>query len=763
MPFANSTVKQLNGVPVLHINGEPIHGMTATSCAFDDPAVVRDFTASGVEIMMIWIEIGVNCWKGEGKYDWTYAEKKLRFFAEHSGDTRWIIRIRLGLLARWWAEEHPSEVHNPPGKNDGADSKLSVANIVSPVWLEGVITLVRAFVAWLKDSEWAPRVIGFMLNAGATEEWLPFDVNETARGVYHPVYQREFRVWLRKHYGNDAAKFRAAWTSPDYGAGENITFETASCPGGLMRKGSHIWGPFSLRDPAREQAAIDYYLFLNETLADSLIAICHAAKEAAQTPVICGGFHSYLWWESGACSYIQEYGHGLIQRLNESPWVDFVSDIASYDCRYPGGPSGYLGLPHSLNLHGKLHYTEVDLRTPAALPQKWRDAWAAASDDAKAAVPVRRSAPIIPDMVWNWNCGCCGRDMPEQIALLQREHYHNLVTGTPYWWFDIGSHHYQAPELIDALAKLSAIGRQAVAWDRRGVAEVAFICSEDTPMRQAAMNGELLRFEKESEHPLLLDLCAREWGLAGVPYDTYELHDLAHPDFPGDRYKLLIYVNCACVSPAAAAGVRRWQNAGRVHLWTHAADVYHDRAIAPALSESTTGIRLGWRNERRNIRVIPDASSSHPLCENAAALAFGTEGSLGPVFFADDPRALTLGTLRDTGEPAFALREHAGWRSLYLSMHNFGAELFRNIARFAGAHIWSDTNDVIYANRSLLCLHTATAGAKIISLPAPAFVTDLQTGIRSSAPVGEIRLDALRFRTYAWKCDNWPLKLASRN
>jgi hypothetical protein len=63
----------------------------------------------------------------------------------------------------------------------------------------------------------------------------------------------------------------------------------------------------------------------------------------AQTPVICRGFHSYLWWESGIYSYIQEYGHGLIQRLKESPYIDFVSDITSYDDHYPGGPSATSG------------------------------------------------------------------------------------------------------------------------------------------------------------------------------------------------------------------------------------------------------------------------------------------------------------------------------------------------------------------------------------------------------------------------------------
>jgi len=736
LPFARSEVRRHNGVPTIFVDGQPLHGMTATSCAFDDPAVVRDFVDGGTEILMIWIEAGIHCWKGEGRYDWSYAENKLAFFEQHGGDTRWIIRVRLGLLAPWFARAYPTEVHNPPIAASDSNPQsaihnpqsLAVSNIASPVWNEKVCDLLRDFVAWLQTTRWAPRIIGFMLNAGSTEEWLIFDTDETTRGRYHEVYTREFRRWLRRTYADEAA-LRAAWNDP------KAAFDTASCPTGHRRKGSHIWGPYSLRDPAVERPAIDYYRFLNTTLADHLINVCRAAKEAAGTPVLCGGFHSYLWWETGVYSYIQEYGHGLIQRLNESPWVDFVSDITSYDGRYPGGPSGYLGLPHSLNLSGKLHYTEVDLVTIESLGPRWREAW--------------KAGGIIPDRVWKWDVNFCGRDMDEQVALLQREHAHNLITGTPYWWFDIRSHNYQPPEIVAAMRQLSDIGKQAVGWDRRSVSQVAFVGSEDTPMFQAGMSGELIRFELECHHPLLLDLAARRWGLAGVPFDTYELHDLAHPDFPGDQYRLLIFVNCAVVSDKAADGIRRWQRDDRVFCWTYAAAVLDEQRLDPTLGADLIGMRLGWRKQRQQIRVvIPEGG--HPLARGGN-LSFGTEGSVGPVFFAADPAATVLGRLRDGGEPAFALRDHDGWRSVYLSMLNFGPQLLRNLARFAGAHVWCDSDDVVYANRSLLCLHTATAGDKTIGLPAPAMVTDLWTGETSPEPLDTIRVTMPACRTRLWR------------
>jgi hypothetical protein len=740
--YANTKIALCQGIPAIVVDGQPIHGMTATSCAFDDPAVVRDFVAAGVEIMMIWIEIGIHCWKGPGRYDWSYAEKKLTFFEEHSGLTKWIIRVRLGLLADWFRRAYPSEVHNPPVTPEEPEH-ISVSNIASSVWCKEVSGLVADFVKWLQGTRWAPRIIGFMLNAGATEEWLIFDTHETSRGAYHPVYVREMRAWLSRTYHNDADALRRAWNDPQ------VTFDTASPPTGMIRSGSHIWGGYTLRDPQWDRPAIDYYRFLNETLAMALIAVCRSAKEAARSPIICGGFHSYLWWETGVYSYIQEYGHSLIQILNDSPWVDFVSDITSYDNRYPGGPSGYLGLPQSLNLHHKLHYTEVDLKTIVCLTPRQREAWQAVDS---ATIPAMTAEPAIPDRIWRWDDGYCGRDEAEEVARIQREHIHNLITGTAYWWFDIASHHYQLPAIVSALRKLSDIGKESMKWDRRSIAEIAFVCSEETPFFQSAMNGSLLRFEMESAHGLLLDLATRKWGLAGVPFDIYELHDLNHPDFPGSQYKLLIFVNCARISSAAAAGIKRWQRDDRVFCWTFAAGVVDEQTLAPSLNQDLIGMKLAWKRTRRNIHV-EISETDHPLTKGGAALNFGTEGSVGPVFFVDDPKARILGNLRDGGEPGFALRQHDGWRSVYLSMLNFGPDLLRNLIAFAGGHIWCRNNDVIYANHSLLCLHAATAGEKVVDLPGMARVTDLWTGEPVAGPTKHISLESLAYRTRVWRTE----------
>jgi hypothetical protein len=180
-------------------------------------------------------------------------------------------------------------------------------------------------------------------------------------------------------------------------------------------------------------------------------------------------------------------------------------------------------------------------------------------------------------------------------------------------------------------------------------------------------------------------------------------------------------------------------------------------------------VRHLWPTGERSLNRRPTPPQLEllrfPLTAGGAHLSFGTEGSVGPVFFADDPHAVVLGRLRDGGDPAFTLREHGSWRSVYLAMLNFGAQLLRNLAKDAGVHVWTDSDDVVYVNRSMLCLHTASAGTKRIALPARAVVTDLWTGQRYSQPLKQIERESAAYRTHAWHLqylDN-PLSMGQAN
>jgi len=57
----------------------------------------------------------------------------------------------------------------------------------------------------------------------------------------------------------------------------------------------------------------------------------------------------------------------------------------------------------------------------------------------------------------------------------------------------------------------------------------------------------------------------------------------------------------------------------------------------------------------------------------------------------------------------------------------------RNLARFAGCHIYSDHDDVVYANQGFLALHTLAAGERRVALPRTAAAFDVFTGLQVAA------------------------------
>lgn len=67
-------------------------------------------------------------------------------------------------------------------------------------------------------------------------------------------------------------------------------------------------------------------------------------------------------------------------------------------------------------------------------------------------------------------------------------------------------------------------------------------------------------------------------------------------------------------------------------------------------------------------------------------------------------------------------------------------ELLRECARYAGCHVWSDENAVIYANRNFVALHSAQSGEHILHLPRKMEVWDLNSSKRISKLTDTVRL-----------------------
>ena len=202
-------------------------------------------------------------------------------------------------------------------------------------------------------SPYADRVIGYHLASGTTEEWS-VGRNEDEWVDYSPANTRAFRRWLQTKYSTDE-RLRSAWAEPA------VTLTTAAIPTKARRQASQLgW----LRDPAREQAAINYYLYNSDLVADTIGYFAKAVKDLTQREKIVGVFYGYLLQLCGEQRQ-QNGGHLALQRVLASPDVDFLCSPTSYAFRQLGGEGTChaMSLLGSVQLHGKLWFDENDVRT----------------------------------------------------------------------------------------------------------------------------------------------------------------------------------------------------------------------------------------------------------------------------------------------------------------------------------------------------------------------------------------------------------------
>lgn len=104
-----------------------------------------------------------------------------------------------------------------------------------------------------------------------------------------------------------------------------------------------------------------------------------------------------------------------------------------------------------------------------------------------------------------------------------------------------------------------------------------------------------------------------------------------------------------------------------------------------------------------------------------------------PAFSVDDPGARVMGLLRGLDAPGLAVKEMDGWRSVFIAAPLPPWRLLANLLRFAGGHLYSESNDLIYANAEYVACQANGDGPKTLRLPRPSAIFDAMTGDRLAA------------------------------
>ena len=559
--------------------------------------------------------------------------------------------------ARGWKREYPSDM---AVYADGPASDPSLTS--ERFWQEAERSLAM-LIAHVREHQWGQRVFGYHLERG---EWF----QSAEAGYDRSVANRDaFRDWLREKYGHELVGLRAAWYDGD------VQFHTAEIPP-VMTKPSPLRAFYETR---RERRYIDFNEFTSESTAKRLTALAKAAKIAAGHQALVSVCYGYTF----------EFGHGFsghlaLETLLQSPHIDLVCGPPSYRDRKPGGAASFPAPVDSLILHKKLWLSEDDTKTYLAPAQQDPEDFNPRLGDIFATEQAQARA--------------MGKALTQNAAV---------------GWMDLWGEGWLDDESL--WERIGAFtGRYGTALQRLNAPrtpEVVALIDEKSLLH--LQRGEPF-FRKITNG--LRDVLQK----AGVSYGTYLQSDLLEDDFPLGAKLYLFLTPYRLTLPQRAAILEKLQKDGKTLAFLYAPGSCEARPAVGGAMEEVAGGSVGillrqqeWNSEIGSRVIEPH----HPITERLPGREIGTRERINPSFFVDDPEATILAEYQGSGLPSIAARNMGTWKSVFVGEPTLPLELLRGICRYAGVHLWTQSDDVFAAGNGWIMLHSVRDGQRTLRLP----------------------------------------------
>ena len=702
-------LKLHNGAMTLFINGRPVPFTTfkATESDHDDnfevtvARTVPDMAARGVHVFFVPVGFG---WDGPDKYDFHRMDEQINHVLKHDPEAWVVIRIQSGsFVPGWWCKKNPDKLvafavapgdkpWNPAHQSGGYPS------LGSDFWDTQGIPAIKALVAHVLAQDYARRVIGYLPTAYNTNEWFIRSYDDTQVGDLCPAMQKAFAGYLHENYG---------------------MYYELRIPDRIERSRGDL-GYFFHPDPRRSRIPIvAYYQFMNRLCAQTIVKICQAIRAAhAPQPIIVGTFYGYSQGLSNF-NWVAESGHLDLARMLRSDGPDFTASPLEYFTRnFRETPGGGLcwsqgSAPDAALIAGKAYFGEDDFAPPTLPPNGW------------SATNSKR----------------------EDAETLKRNFVFSLCKGQLFWWYDLNGHWYEGQERLDAVAQCVPIARASLERDRRPVAEVAVVMDE-----QASFYVTLDRYFQRS---MFWENFYYSFAEIGAPVDLLLLSSLEQADL--GRYKAIFFPTCFSLNNAQRRLIDGLKADGRTLVFYQADGLINpDADPKEVLTGNNMPSLAGFKvaESRRLLQMQLTTGTGHELLKGFEDQTFGQHLEPTVRFVVEDPNAEPLAYYSGRGPVGMARRQFATWTSIYTAVPVLPVPLVRNIIRQAGVHVYLDTPDIVYANRSYLGIFTKHAGPTTICLPRPARVREAFTGsVIAANPVRNFQLDAAKYHTYLFVLD----------
>ena len=728
-------VRSYKGRPMVFIDGEPdalAAYSPSTTKEFYDKYMPLFYRKAGLHVYAIWLEnlpddyYGKRFWVGETISSTPLVEDSDRMFTVDeqvahilAGDPRAMIIVRFYTRGpRSWKKDHSDEYF----VNEEGDVR-SQPSLASDVFWGKAAELSGAIVEYCENRPWSSHVIGY--NPHYIDEGSHVPVADGWMYDHNPLMKKKLRDFLRNSYGTVAA-LRLAYGD------STITFETVSVPKDRLR------GPLPevsqlpyWQAPADNRPLRDYLLLtrdlwhrrfrqVSEAMAGGtdreVLFLCDAHKQTMLGWNLKGffgypGFGEKLSWSPAFPELMAGSGHMDVAGLLEPmPGFNSILTPHDYQARGVGGIYEPEGIADSAVLRGLHFYAEMDTRSG--------DAGIGAARDARewAAITWRNYAT-------SWTRGFSSYWM----------HGFRIAD-----WFHID-------DIQDTIQRQVEVVNQSLEWEHETPPGIAMIL-DDSAVLETNGSGNFYN-----------EAIMWEWkqGLArcGLPFRIYLLEDLALENFPDHR--VFYFPNLFRADEKRMALLRdKVFRDGHLVVWGPGSGIADGDSIGTKGAERLTGFFFDLLPANAPRRILV-SNFDHPVTAGLRSdMVIGGPLAYGPILIPSDGTELGAAwvkggfnrigmSFKEFGAGA-GIGEGRGvgdYAAVFMTAVQVPADLWRNMARYAGAHVYCETNDVLLADNAVVALHSLKSEKKRIRLPAAAQVTDLVSGEKFPGRLDEIVFD----------------------
>ncbi len=751
-------IKNYNGRPAVFIDGKPYPPYMATIRTVKDGKEIvfdRDYFKnlgkSGIKIYFV-------CCNTE----WLVPDA-LKVFCEEATklldavpDAYLIPRICMHPPIKW-LNEHPEECltysdGSKPGVHVFSESYEEDVpmhySLVSSKWREDAASALEELWKKIMALPFADRVVGAFFGAGGTMEWynmLPVFKDGLALD-HSDAFKREFSAYLKETYVTDE-RLAEAWgiptatiSDPPIPSAEQHYFvneadKNALYPPVRMYSNSPTPPPYgngtnlgAFVDFKVNRQVYDFYKVWHRGTARSVLAFADVIKRLTPDRLV-GAFYGAL----GSNSFVTSGNALSTYELLTDERIDFLASPGVYENRLPGGQVGQREMQDSFAINGKMYIVEDDTRTLA-------------------------ENRFFMDKYQIY-------DMTDTLNVMKREFGRTMCEDVQAWWFDqlIGGRRYKYPEIYELISEQQKIAEELYSEDRVKGNEIALIIDEES------IHSVSFQTTKDS-----LGLFRNyEMAKVGAPIDLYFHNDMKNPNMP--KYKLYIFVNTYLLTEEEREEIQeKLKKDGAVALWMYAPgfiDPNAENAQSTKNMEKLTGISFSsvndkfdsvfrWNGEEHEITENLDKRELFGRLERKRYCCLGVPNEytfantyLYPLFYPDDKDATVLAHFLTSGYPAVCVKRADGFTSVYYGSKFIDGKTLREVARFAGCHIWSESDDTFYANDHLVTHHASQSGRKKIKFKSPVSPYEVYEKKYYGKGVTEIEFDSYLGETKTFKLE----------